>query len=293
MEVPETVSRMGHKVGPLPAWAWAAIPAVGYIAYSYYRAAKSDNAATVDQANPTADPTDPNADYGLNTGGAYLPGYGSVPYGSSNPPIDPLTTTPTVTNETWGRMAMNWLISQGITSSDALTAVNSYLYGNPQTVNSTQLDALQSVLMHYGPAPQPAFVPSITPPPAKTTPGPVTNAVARPTGVTSVSATWGPPANDGGQPILGYHIDGYVGGTKIGTKFVLASANSVEMAGFPGDTDVAIHIMAQNAVGDGTDFVATTHTLKSPPPAIPPAAPPPAPGTYVSSPTSHLFTKTS
>lgn len=212
----EVLNRLTNKVGPLPAWAWAAIPAAAYVAYSYYRAANSTEDAPVEEG-PSTEPTGDYATdgYGVNNG-ASLPGYGTAPNGTSNiPPVE----TPKLTNETWFRQASNYLIGEGVTSTDVVTALNAYLYGSPQKINSTQMSALQRALIRFGVAPDPAFVPELeakpTTPAPKPTPKPTTKPVAKPNQPRNVKITktqfagiyrisWAAPS--GGGPLTTYVV---------------------------------------------------------------------------------------
>lgn len=159
----QLMASLTRKIGPLPAWAWAAIPAAGYVAWSYYQAAQQ-----VPEVDETADDFggQPSVgEYGIQAGGASLPGYGAVPGGTSNIPIDSVET-PDFTNEQWFRQASNWLIEEGVISTDTVTALNAYLYGTPERISRTQMNALQRAIMRFGAAPDPAFVPGVREPAA-------------------------------------------------------------------------------------------------------------------------------
>jgi hypothetical protein len=276
-ETTDLASRMTHKVGPLPAWAWAAIPAVGYIGWSYYKAAKGDTTAT-----DTTTPTDTTGvtDYGINPGGSYLPSYSATPYGSANPPyIDP----PQYTNTTWSRQAINYLIGQGISSGDAVTAINAYINGVPSTINSTQMAALQRAIAQLGPAPETAFLPGTS-----GTPTPVTTVKVpeQPTTVRAVQVgkgarvTWGPPQQLGGSPVIGYKVEMYAhsattgtpvqgDATKIGSgsvgwslkasQLLLPTARAASFATLAPKTWYQARVSARNSKGYGPSANASVH----------------------------------
>lgn len=153
---------MTSKIGPLPVWAWVGIPAAGYVLFSYYRASQAPE--TVEPPSVGGSAGTAEEDYGINTGGSYLPSYGAAPNGTSNLPVP--TETPEFNNQSWFRTVSNWLIGEGVPSTDVVTALNAYLYGTPEEITATQGDALQRALMKYGAAPDPAFIPKITPAPA-------------------------------------------------------------------------------------------------------------------------------
>lgn len=206
--MPTLVERLSGKIGPLPTWAWAAIPAGGYVIWSYIKAAQEP--VIVDETGAPLDETD-TSDYGLNTGGMYLPGYGAAPNGSSNlPPID----TPDPDNETWFRQASNFLISEGVNATDVITALNAYIYGVPASINTTQMNALQRALIRFGAAPDGGFIPRTTPAPTTPPPSSTVTKPEAPTNVgvaastkTSITFVWSPPQRNGGAAIIGYQAD--------------------------------------------------------------------------------------
>lgn len=257
--MPELLDRITTKVGPLPAWAWAAIPAAGYVAWSYYRASQGTAEGVTDAATGGAEGTDA-ADYGINQGGTYLPGYGSAPNGSSNlPPV----TVPEFNNLAWARQAVNYLISEGIPALDAVTAINAYIYGVPSQITQAQFNALQKAIQKFGPAPETAFPPTVKPP--TTTPPPavvkvpeapttVSLALANPT---TATVRWGPPAQNGGSAIIGYKVEmsHYDPVAKVwkpfSSKLTLANARAVNFSVVARNHYFAAKVSARNVKGYG------------------------------------------
>lgn len=200
MDIKSLFSRMGNKIGPLPAWAWAAIPAGAYVILSYYRASRADVAVSDIPVEDGAAGTDEEW-YGVNPGfgGTSLPGYASAATGSSNavPPVE----TPRYDNQTWFRQVSNWLISEGVLSTDIVTALNAYLYGSPEAITEQQMDALQRGLIRYGAAPDPAFVPQVVksqtvPAPAPSAPAPTPAPAPAPAPAQPVMPRYAPTRND-------------------------------------------------------------------------------------------------
>lgn len=110
---------LAHRIGPMPAGAWAALVAGGLgIAY-YTRSHPAASASTVDTA--AAQELD-------NT----VTGTSAVPYtGSGAGEIS--------TNDQWQARAVTYLISQGATGTSADEAVRNYLAGNTLTASQTAL----------------------------------------------------------------------------------------------------------------------------------------------------------
>lgn len=142
-DVTELVGRLGNKIGPLPVWLWAAIPAGAYVVYSYYKVNQG--------ADEIIDSTIPGVVDEFDSGYPSLPGYNNAPDGSPNlPPIDP----PEFTNRDWERQAISWLIGQHVSAATAARAVSSYLWGSPARLNTSEYQALERVVSAIGPAPE-------------------------------------------------------------------------------------------------------------------------------------------
>lgn len=122
---------LGHKIGPMPAGAWAALVAGG-LGIAYYT--RTHAAAT-----PAVDPGTADLD---NTQ------LGTVPLASSSGAQSSGTIT---TNDEWSTKAITYLISQGATGTAADGAVRNYLSGNTLTASQTAL--IDLVLAAIGPPP--------------------------------------------------------------------------------------------------------------------------------------------
>lgn len=167
-----------HKIGPLPAIAWAAIPAAGFIGWRYYKHSKQ--AAVVPVGN-TGDAT-----FSPNTGSAsdlssasdFTSGFtNSTPPSPGSINNAGTYTDPTVSDNTdWSKRAVNWLISQGVNPITATTALSSYVYSTGQALNDEQTAALNEALIHFGTPPEGV----IAPPPTTTAPVVTNTAPATP-----------------------------------------------------------------------------------------------------------------
>jgi|GEM_PF-3695555 len=68
------------------------------------------------------------------------------------------------------------------------------------------------------------------------------------------TASWSAPANDGGSPVVTYHVlmvDAATGTTVIATQDVVAPASSLRFTGLQGGVSIRFHVQAVNAVGTG------------------------------------------
>jgi hypothetical protein len=252
--MPTLVERLSNKIGPLPAWAWAAIPAAAYVAYAYYQAARapSEGVEPLDDGSSYAD------DYGINPGGASLPGYSTTPSGSSNLPfVDP----PRYDNTIWYKQASNYLISEGVSPVDIVTALNAYLYGFPKTINQTQMNALNKAITKFGAAPEGGQIPTVgtptTPPkpPTVTVPDAPTNVRVGMANPKTARVAWGRPQLTGGSPIIGYKIESWqrnaAGTWQIRqTKLALATAGAIDFVVQPKQW-YTFRVYARNVKGYG------------------------------------------
>lgn len=158
-----------RKIGPLPAIAWAGIAGGVYVAYKY--ATKPKVAANPDGTVTAFAPLDTsNSDISsgttTDTGGTTASSY---------------VQSATLDNTTWGKEAVNWLISTGVLPTDAANAISAYLYGSQESLNSTQSAALNGALSHFGSPPEGVIAPPIvTTNPAVTQPVPVSSGIGNP-----------------------------------------------------------------------------------------------------------------
>lgn len=190
----DVMRRLTTKVGPLPAWAWAAIPAGAYVAWSYYRVSTGQGDDLLEEELPLEDEFEIPGTPGL-------PGYPGVPDGSSNLPLPPIDE---YTNQEWQQDAIKWLIANGVNALTATRAITSYLYGTPATLNAEEMNALGRVIAAKGPAPEGGTIPGRTPG-TKPKPTPVPSKSApKPPGAISLriasgklNATWNPSATPG------------------------------------------------------------------------------------------------
>jgi hypothetical protein len=176
MDIKATLTR---KIGPLPAIGWAGIVGAIFVGFKYYESSKSNKAT--DAAVADAVTTLPDAVGDIGSSGDFSNGYGNATGNGAG--LGSSTTNSYVDaapddNQTWGKRAINYLLSLGVNPTDAATAIASYINQTGQALNSVQSAALQSALQHYGAPPDGL----ITPPP--TTPPPIagqTPAIPTPT----------------------------------------------------------------------------------------------------------------
>lgn len=139
---------LGKQVGPLPLGAWVVVVGAGLGIAFYTR-----------QSSPTpVIEEDTSMDEGVGEG----PGWVAVP-----PPTYGPNAPEPVTNEEWGRNAINHLISMGYNSSAADSAVRKYLAA--ENLSVTEYALITEALRRLGSPPVPL-------PPGNTTPTtPTTN----------------------------------------------------------------------------------------------------------------------
>lgn len=200
----EALDALRSKLGPLPAWAWGTIAAVGIVggrSLLAARKAKAETPATGEgagaappaetPATPSMSGTVPSLFPATPAGGAYDP--------TTDYPSTPAATAPPNDNETWRGAGERWALDNlqwsGLVISSAL---QKYLSGSP--LSSADVSIVNSVIRAIGPAPQGApelvLQPNVTPgnAPADVTPAaPVTPAPAAPPPTTTVAAP-PPPA---------------------------------------------------------------------------------------------------
>jgi hypothetical protein len=112
----------------------------------------------------------------------------------------------------------------------------------------------------------------VTPAAAATAPGPVTSVVVT-AGNGFLTASWSPPASDGGAPVFAYSVVATKpGGALAGWTNLLPDATSASVAGLTNGTTYTVYVLAWNA--GGTSAATTTATpLASGPAATTPPRP--------------------
>lgn len=175
MAQPTITESLTRKLGPLPTWAWAAIPFGGYVAYAWWRSRSAPAVVDGGEVIPEDEiyleglPTVP-------TGGFNVAGGGST--ATVAPPEDTIDS-----NLEWGNRAVGFLISTGVSPTIAASAIGKYLYGSDIPLNAQETAALNEALRKIGIPPEGVIVPPattapptptpVTPPPAKAAPKPV------------------------------------------------------------------------------------------------------------------------
>lgn len=190
-----------HKVGPLPAIAWAGIAGGIFVGFRYY---KARNAAASAPTTATADTTTgaalgyPSTGTSSDFSSGYSDAAGSYVVGTSTPSsASQIYTEPTVaTNVDWGQRALNWLIAQNVNPGDASTALASYLNSDGTALNDTQNAALNEAITHFGAPPEGIIAP---PPVVVNTPAPPVTTVNTP--VTTVMDPSQMPTQTGYSPM--------------------------------------------------------------------------------------------
>lgn len=148
---------LGKQIGPLPLGAWVIVVGGGLgIAYYTRNAGKSD---------PTV-VTDTSGDPGVGTGAVSN-------WVDTNPPDTANDGGPAiVTNDDWGREAVNYLIAKGFDAAESDQAIRKYLAA--ETLNIQERMLVNLALTHLGAPPVPLppgpSLPGIPKPPGN--PGP-------------------------------------------------------------------------------------------------------------------------
>lgn len=270
--MPPVLDSFKTRVGPLPLWAWTAVPAGCFIIYSYWKSRQS----TTDEGFPIVveDPLEGDEGY-LNTGlpsvgegsiipkGTNLNGYQSAPDGSSNLPK---------TNDLWYQEALTYLTGQKANALQATTALSAYIYGVPNSISESQAALIERAVQGVGPPPTLAYTPTInkpaTPKPTTTTPTspkPTTSNTSKPGAVKNLKVVgntvqW-TAGSSGGTPITGFRVDVYMGNNQWKAINPSASWYAIIPKGLAkSGTKTSVRVAAVNKNGTGP-FATTTVVL--------------------------------
>lgn len=181
MDTGKVKELLTHKVGPLPAIGWAALVGGTYVAYAYYKRAKTPVTTNAAQQAIVAGNPDLGGADDFSNG-----------YTDASDIVNGSTATTTYVppaisdNASWATQAVNWLIATGITPTEASHVVSTYIYGTGATLNTSQGAALNLVLSHFGSPPEGVLdpptiadpVPDPTPTPVPTPTAPVATPAA-------------------------------------------------------------------------------------------------------------------
>lgn len=150
----------GKQVGPLPMGAWVAVIG-GALAIAAFAAYMKRNKGGVEIVE------DISGEEGVGTGSGSM-------WIQTNPPPEAMGGK-AVTNEEWGRNAINYLIAQGYDPALADTAIRKYLESTPLTLAENSMVKLALTKFGSPPVPLPA------PPDQPTPPGPTPTPTPTPT----------------------------------------------------------------------------------------------------------------
>lgn len=203
-------AKLEQKIGPLPAWAWAAI--LAGVAYFIYKRRQTKAL----MAAGTAGTVDPSlaGDTAADTGTVTAPFDPHAPidqYLSQNPgsPAYPVGSVSNgvpapITNEQWARLGADQLLQTGSDPTIVSNALSKYLIGS--TLTAAEQAVVNSVLIAFGEPPQgimPINVgggggtttpPPVTKPPTVTPSGPLFQ--NKTVGVKTTSTLWGLAAQE-------------------------------------------------------------------------------------------------
>lgn len=161
----DVTESLGNKLGPLPVYAWIGIGVAGVYGYSRFRSRGASSSASSD--SPVSDTSSASAEqYGSVDGSAGNAGNTSVVSSGAIPSDTPSTPT---TNEEWGRIVSDWLISHGRNPADVTNAISNYLAG--KSLTTVQKAIVDIAIQAYG-VPPTGAVPVISTPTPKPVPKP-------------------------------------------------------------------------------------------------------------------------
>lgn len=166
------MDQLTTKVGPLPAIGWAGLAGGAYVAYAYATRNRSAPESSSDIVLEESPPVD--AGYGdVGDSDNFTYGYGNAT-GAYNVNAGTVTVTDpgnqVQSTEDWARLAINHLIGEGVSVSDATTAIWAYLNQSESSLTGSQFNAWQEAVRKFG------LPPSSTglKPPTQTQAGPST-----------------------------------------------------------------------------------------------------------------------
>lgn len=215
------LSSFTTKVGPLPLWAWTAVPAGAFVIYSYWKSRQTPDGPPLVYEDGLEGDEGAQDEY-LNTGlpsvgsgqivpkGTNLNGWQVAPDGSSNMPE---------TNDTWYQKALAYLTGQGANALQSSTALSAYIYGFPNAISESQAVLIERAVKGVGAPPSASYLPTVTKPATPDTPGttkpPATVKTTKPGSVKGLKVVnntvqW-QAGSTGGSPITGYRVDIYMG----------------------------------------------------------------------------------
>jgi fibronectin type III domain protein len=251
-----------HKIGPLPIIVWAV--AIGVI---YYVVVKKKTPG----GSTAAGQTDPAGNVGsINPATGYV--YGSPQdtsaLGEQSSTGDSGSTSgsggSTVAgqysdNNSWARAAINLLVGMGVDPTEANSAIEQYIGGQPLT--TAQQGEVNLAIQSIGAPPQPP-APGTSPSPIVTPPSPGTVYASNPpTGFTvtdktstSLSLNWNSSAN-----ASGYTVSYNTGGQSPQTTTVSGTATSTTITGLSPGSLYNVQVQATPAkTSDGFASLSTT-----------------------------------
>jgi hypothetical protein len=203
-----------QRIGPLPIIAWGGILGGTFVLWRYHKASQANTAALSGLPTSAGDvgtASDFSQGFSNTTPGLGAAG-GSTVNGVDNIPVPS-------DNTTWGKQALNWLISRGVDPADASFALGTYLFGTNDQLNDVQSAALRDVLAHFGAPPEGVVIPPPVTPQPSPNPNPTPVPSPTPTPTPSISSEASAAfaaaaqsfvkaqdlANYTGGPILGPH----------------------------------------------------------------------------------------
>lgn len=217
-----------NKLGPLPTYGWIGLAVAGIVGYTRFVKKKTTTPSGGIDPN-TGAPLD-----ALVTSASPIANVAQTPVAANiepgpNPFVAPIPNTPhsLATNQEWLATVENFLTSQGADPTQAITGLSNYLAGT--YVSPAQLNYVNQGIAQFGPTPEGAIVPNVTPPAPAPAPAPtpvaapVAPAAAAPRVLApKIGETWGQLATRAGISVaqliqLNNSPNGVVKATKFKT----------------------------------------------------------------------------